>query len=114
MSKAITITDGGPAFPGEFTNDTERNVFVSGVRVPSGETVHLPGMSYRDWLAGQIVAGIVANREYIAQCTKYNSDATLERGDTVEDRKRAQRGKVSEEAWAIADAMLAARNGGGK
>lgn len=47
------INDGGPAFPGE---EDVHAAFHPGV-----STVRNPGMSLRDWFAGQALAGMVAN-----------------------------------------------------
>lgn len=64
------INDGGPAFP-----------------VPQYRNT-LPGMSLRDWFAGQALAGIMANA----------------------DNGWADHNELSNTAFIYADAMLAARN----
>ena len=64
------INDGGPAFP-----------------VPQYQNT-LPGMSLRDWFAGQALAGITANA----------------------DNGWADHNELSNIAFIYADAMLAARN----
>lgn len=66
--------DGGRAFP---------------VSIPAkGGTVYAPGMSLRDWFAGQALAGLAASW-------------VTERPGRWE--------KAAEEAYGMADAMLAAR-----
>ena len=57
-----------------------------------GRTVHAPGMSLRDWFAGQALAGMCANSEWVNDFNYSNSiECTAER------------------AYSMADAMLAAR-----
>jgi len=73
MSK---IDDGGPAFPG-----TEDISVVNGVSVLSP----FPGMSLRDWFAGQVIIGIYAATTHAAH---------------ADDAR---------EAYMQADAMIAAR-----
>jgi len=76
--------DGGPAFP-----------FVA-VSEATGQPINGcfdPGMSLRDWFAGQALAGLLA------------SGVAAARGQTCED--------VAEIAYANADAMLAERAKGG-
>ena len=73
--------DGGPAFP----SDTPIEFYES------GETKRrASGMTLRDWFAGQALAGILANSDFIR--------ATKESGMSM-----------SENAYAYADAMLKAR-----
>lgn len=74
MTDEAKIIDGGPAFPT--------------VLGPPREFAH--GMSLRDWLAGQALAGFMANT---------NRPTTYARDD-------------ADWAYTIADAMLAARKGG--
>lgn len=63
MSKEKQINDGGAAFPGFQSTDgygcSKRNVSASGESV--WENYH-PGMSLRDWFAGQALAGELANK----------------------------------------------------
>ncbi len=66
---------GGPAFPSE--------------QRYSSETVHVLGMTLRDWFAGQALVGLLA------------SGVAAERGQSSED--------VAGAAYANADAMLAER-----
>lgn len=65
----MTKSDGGPAFPIEMTG-----------------TPYAPGMSLRDWFAGQALAGIMTNPVGGEQIS------------------------VANKAYRIADAMLAARD----
>ena len=80
MSKEIE--DGGPAFPQNLPDD-----FVW--RLPGDPG----GMSIRDWFAGQALAGVWAGRE---------TDFVRISAPTTTD--------VSVACYAIADAMLKARN----
>lgn len=77
------LKDGGPAFPGE----SKRQTTTTPTRTIS--TLH-PGMSLRDWFAGQVITGLM-----IAPI-----DVNI-RSD-----------KAAEFAYAMADAMLLARTGG--
>lgn len=81
--------DGGPAFPGETRT---RAIKADGdfMTVSSEVLVaYHPGMSLRDWFAGQALAGMVVNTQLVTQ------GAIL---DTI-----------SASAYRIADAMLKAR-----
>lgn len=69
-----TINNGGPAFP------------IAEVPYPNGTTQYWPGMTLRDWFAGQALAGLVS---YVVE------------GATFEN--------VAEDAYKAADAMLRAR-----
>jgi hypothetical protein len=53
------IRDGGPAFPTEHTEEKilERG---NGWHTSQQVQVHKPGMSLRDWFAGQALAGLLA------------------------------------------------------
>jgi hypothetical protein len=68
-----TPNDGGPAFP-----------------IPRFHTWQdkVPGMSLRDWFAGQALAGLCANRDYVDESFP----------------------SIAEYAYHHADAMLKARN----
>lgn len=65
------VNDGGPAFP-------NKDEFGS----------MIPGMSLRDWFAGQALIGLMCNPEAFANMA--NKD-------------------VAENCWSAADAMIAAR-----
>ena len=71
----INFNDGGAAFPGAGTT----------------------GMSLRDYFAGQIIAGMMANHQRLINIV------------TPNDSQRAANSKIAVEAYAMADAMLAAR-----
>lgn len=75
---ADKIKDGGAAFPN------------AGYDGPDNCADPVPGMTMRDWFAGQALAGICANPNW--QPTDVAS--------------------VAQDAYAHADAMLAAREGG--
>jgi hypothetical protein len=68
------VDDGGPAFPNVCMNDPCH---------PSSE----PGMSLRDWFAGQALAGMLAEQRWVDSCI------------------------AAQWAFEYADAMLAARKG---
>lgn len=76
----MSINDGGPAFP--------RTGEVVGI---CGESRDVPGMSLRDYFAGQVVAAVVVH------------GAELASGDPEQ---------WAADAYIIADAMLKARNAG--
>jgi hypothetical protein len=78
------INNGGPAFPThENVNDPRSDGFLS-----------TPGMSLRDWFAGQALAGLVSRHT-----------------DDVDDILASV---IVDEALLIAGAMLAARKAGAK
>ena len=82
------INDGGPAFP----LAPERWTDIEGVQHMTQE----PGMSLRDWFAGQALVGIMSgNREISGNGEVF--------GFTREN--------VAAAAYVMADAMLAARDG---
>jgi hypothetical protein len=87
------IDDGGSAFPhGEIVEEMrDEKGKTTGHRVYDAQ----PGMSLRDWLAGQALAHI--GSEY------YASDDVLRRSE-----RHAL--MLASHAYSIADAMLAARN----
>jgi hypothetical protein len=70
------VEDGGPAFPREDRVDG------------AGYVYEFPGMTLRDWFAGQALAGLMAY--------PHNTD-------TYE--------KAADKIWTMADAMIAARKG---
>ena len=85
------IDNGGSAFPktGSFHSEAGREY----------DSVDTDGMSLRDWFAGKALTGIVAGL-----CS--NSA----RGDRAYDRVGFS--DAAEDAYTLADAMIAARKGG--
>ena len=82
---SATINDGGPACPYAFEhNDGERGGFA-------------PGMSLRDWFAGQALQQFVGERDHQAWAHQRFEEA---------------RHTIAKAAYNIADAMIAARSGG--
>lgn len=77
------IIDGGPAFPSDYIPDTATT----------------PGMSLRDWFAGQALCGLQANSA-ISEIAKKVSEKTA----MNDSRWRAV------VCYELADAMLAARS----
>jgi hypothetical protein len=92
-----TPNDGGPAFP--FRSDGDDGMLSrDGLSIEGGpgEPFAAYGMSLRDWLAGQALAGMLANPDWSSNNT-YIPDS----GNSL-----------PEIAWKTADAMIAAREGG--
>lgn len=84
------INDGGPAFPHQNANYTEA---YGGA----------PGMSLRDWFAGQFLAGAAADNSALdvsAAADQFDIDAAL----------RDYWAKVGRAAYIAADALIAARS----
>lgn len=78
--------DGGPAFP-------QADIILTANNPPILQwTQESPGMSLRDWFAGQALAGLLAHR-----VLKFNTEDMAARV-----------------AYKFADAMLAARKGDGR
>lgn len=73
------IKDGGPAFPATVREEV---MFPEGIRT---QEYHQPGMSLRDWLAGQALASYLTATHHLDTCAKA--------------------------AYELADAMLRAREG---
>jgi hypothetical protein len=76
--------DGGLAFPSE----------QSECQDGTWNQTYSPGMSLRDWFAGQALAGIVTRDDIVG----------------TEARLRHVKGSVADLAYEYADAMLAARD----
>lgn len=94
-----TTNDGGPAFPCIDTDEPTQASYTS-----------KPGMSLRDWFAGQALAGMIANLGVISYTSSMSStqrevcDAGNE--NEVPDMNHIGTALV---AYEFADAMLAAR-----
>ncbi len=73
--------DGGPAF------------------ACAAENGHQPGMSLRDWFAGQALAGFVSDAATLGGFDKSAAELGMNNGEIV-----------AAAAYKLADAMLAARN----
>jgi len=79
--------DGGPAFPS--SND---------ITVGNAHTNVHSGMTLRDWFAGQALAGMWSNNDHLCIVKENASKA----GHSFDER-------LSQNAYAIADAMIAER-----
>ena len=86
MTDYTHINDGGPAFPVPGTEYNDR----------------YPGMSLRDWFAGQALQGLTDT--YPISFLEDDSTSGHRASQICKNRAQA--------AYAIADAMLAAREGG--
>lgn len=90
-----TKNDGGPAFPGLWRNASDRvATSPNGEVVPPWDSVHLPGMSLRDYFAGLAMQGSLA------------SYPATSRHPASRDGGAA---REAEFAYAMADAMIEAR-----
>src|SRR5574340_468080 len=91
-----TFTDGGPAFPTPVAGCND-GVYPASSVVQGGE-----GMSLRDWFAGQALAGMLSNK---------GSSATLYALSIITYRPLdfPPPWNCAKMAYALADAMLAAR-----
>lgn len=93
MSDTIN-NDGGPAFP---------------VNGPNGD---FPGMSLRDWFAGQALAGIISRLGVLSYTPRIDMlqqhNEVNDAGEDNEDSDMMHYG-TAYTAYEIADAMLAAR-----
>lgn len=78
---------GGPAFPLTVSNTNDHDVQVFGENVDPETTVQFTGMTLRDYFAAKAMQAMVANYGY-------------SRGET---------GKLAENTYDIADAMLKER-----
>lgn len=88
MSDSKKSDDGGPAYPHGY----------------SAQANSTPGMSLRDWFAGQALNGAWAGGN--------NDSIQLAEGQTVDDAIFAHWLDVARCAYIAADAMLAARKAG--
>lgn len=86
---------GGPAFPQTRKIGARWSKDIAGNEVREDYLEQLPGMSLRDWFAGQALAGLLAHPE--CQFVGPGFDETT--------------GAVVREAYAVSDAMLKARGG---
>lgn len=94
---AQTVDDGGQVYP-----CTEKVRDPSCYPAPGYiETVHL-GMSLRDWFAGQALAGLAGNPGGPYQANSMSGWGLV----------NCQPRDIAGEAYALADAMLAARKAG--
>lgn len=84
------IDDGGPAFPRPYGKGLDPEG-LPGDEISNSAS---PGMSLRDWFAGQAISGTLSNNEW--------------NPDVINDPKRLARW-----SYVYADAMLAARKAGG-
>lgn len=92
VPEGVRANNGGPAFPCEGGDS-------------SGLHPH-PGMTLRDWFAGQALAGIIVATQ-ISEGFATTEDFGGDHGP------ENQYSTIGRDAYAIADAMLAARNGNG-
>lgn len=76
------IQDGGPAFP----------VVVPEIRGPDGEGIREgwqePGMSLRDWFAGQAMVGLLANPNYGAPDPFRDAKTAFQEADAMLDARK--------------------------
>lgn len=98
----MSANDGGPAFPESASGP-----------YPNGEIVMgRPGMSLRDWFAGQALAGLLASGHFttpqdeseIAWMTTHEDPWDDETGEAI--HKGRYRFDFPEAAWKCADAMI--------
>lgn len=77
----MSTNDGGPAFPVPFVYDPDRG--ECGAYVDGKDADAPTGMSLRDWLTGQALAGMLAypngtgNAAHYAKCAVEMADATI-------------------------------------
>ena len=87
--------DGGPAFPQHLAFNPNNEAVTAGMYFAEG-----PGMSLRDWFAGQALANLVQHKDHIEATCSRPANGSF---DEVTARL----------AYDLADAMLAARKKGG-
>jgi len=89
----MTTNDGGPAFPQHLAVDPHNP--QAPFKAPAE-----PGMTLLDWFAGQALGAIIA---------EYHTDLRSD-GESVELTNSDHAIEIAHEAYAMAEAMLAARN----
>jgi hypothetical protein len=94
---SVEREDGGPAFQMPYSTDEHSS--------PCNGTIAHPGMSLRDWFAGQALAGMLANGFMPRQ--------TREIADKDPNNPFTSKFDYGIAAYVMADAMLAARKEGG-
>lgn len=99
------INDGGPAFPGSVAGEAD------GSRITSSDMVD-PGMSLRDWFAGQALTQSV--EDYGQPKTDSSAGVRRDRGNPVTPYATKDIGSrediIARQAYKYADAMLKARD----
>lgn len=91
-----TPDDGGPAFPEPWTNDGDRNATApDGQLVPPQCTVHMRGMSLRDYFAAKALSALNYHNILEAAMTAEECDLAITNCAAL--------------AYRLADAMLEAR-----
>lgn len=104
---AEQINDGGPAFPvgtKTITVDTYTG------NESTEEFGYEPGMSLRDWLAGQALAGLGNLLSWPMEGQDF--DELLDDNEAANDTIEGRVGLAAKVAYHYADAMLAARTWG--
>lgn len=81
--------DGGPAFPEPFALGPNDDLYPS-----------IPGMTLRQWYAGQALAGFLASGGYLSLARSFGGESA-EKTDAVVNRS------IAEGMFALADAMIA-------
>lgn len=87
--------DGGPAFPARKERYIAQELVVN----------YLPGMSLRDWFAGQAVSGVLlmVSTKHLAAQMAGDKEAVEKLNKVFVDSA------IADEAYTLADAMLEAR-----
>lgn len=101
------MSDGGPAFPGLEYTPGQGNAKFDGV-LPNGETawsIHAPGMTLLDYMAGQALAGMLAADGNDPRWTGKDTSPEYQPGGG----KWLDPSGVAAQSYDIADAMLAER-----
>jgi len=96
------VDDGGLAFPGKRVEQvgyvSDYGFDIEGPDSPTFGDVEHPGMSLRDWFAGQALAQFIQINERVTAGRENVSYATALK-------------VTAEQSYAVADAMIAARKG---